>query len=383
MSKLKKGLTLLSLGWVLFLAVGQVGWGASENDIQQQIELTKKKLSQTKMKENKVLGSILRTQQELETINTNLERLNSNLDKTEQRMGSIKWQLDKSQSELERIKIEIGGRKGVLDQRLVAIYKYGYQSYGEVLFTARNFSEFVSRFEMVSNYVQADLHILKALNQQQTIITQKREEIANKQQDLEDQKRTFAKLQAQNEAEQNRKISVMQDRKVELSALQNDRKVLEASLDEMERTSKEIESQIKNLQNKNRPALGSGKMIWPVPGEVTSYFGWRVHPILHKKKYHSGLDIGAPMGTTIVAADAGVVIFCGRNGGYGNMIVLDHGNEVSTVYAHCSVLIVKNGQTVAKDETLGKVGSTGLSTGPHLHFEVRKNGVPVDPLSSL
>jgi murein DD-endopeptidase MepM/ murein hydrolase activator NlpD len=383
MSKLKTGVSLLSFGLVLFLAVGTVSWGANEEDIHKKIEQTKKKLSQTKMKENKVLGSLLRTQQELETINTNLERLNFNLDKTVQRMDNIKLQLDNAQEELERIKIEIGGRKGVLDERLIAIYKYGYQSSLEVLFRAKNYSEFISRFEMVSYYVRADIHILKTLQQQQSIITQKRAEIADKQSELLDQKITFSKLQAQNEAEQNRKISMMQDKKVELSALQNDRKVLEASLDEMERTSKEMEAQIKNLQNKNHPALGSGKLIWPVSGEITSYFGWRFHPILHKKKFHSGLDIAAVMGTPIEAADAGVVIFCGRNGGYGNMIALDHGNEISTVYGHCSVILVTNGQTVAKGETIGKVGSTGFSTGPHLHFEVRKEGVPVDPLSSL
>jgi murein DD-endopeptidase MepM/ murein hydrolase activator NlpD len=319
----------------------------------------------------------------LEIISNNIDKLNNNLDKTQSRINVIENQLDGAQAELERIKFEIGGRKGVLDHRLIAIYKYGYQSSMEVLFRSKSFSEFVYRFEMVSSYVTADLQMLKALQQQQSVIAQKRTEITDRQQELLDQKKAYAKLQVQNQLEQNKRISIMQDKKEELSALQKDRKLLEASLDEMERTSKEMEAQIKNLQNKNHSALGTGRLMWPVTGRITSYFGWRVHPILHKKKYHSGLDIAVGTGTPIAAADTGVVIFCGRNGGYGNMIALDHGNEISTVYAHCSVLLVTNGQTVAKGDTIGKVGSTGFSTGPHLHFEVRKNGVPVNPMSSL
>jgi murein DD-endopeptidase MepM/ murein hydrolase activator NlpD len=383
MSKLITGVPILSFGLILLLTAGSIGWTANEDDIQRKIEQTRRQLSQTKQKENKVLGSLLRTQQELDTINTNLERLNLNMGKTESRMDIINTQLDNAQVELEKIKIKIGGRKGVLDQRLIAIYKNGYQSNLEVLFRSKNFSEFIFRFDMVSSYVQADIHIIQSLREQQELIAQKRAEIGGKQQELLDQKQTYSRLQAQNQVEQNRKILMMRNKKEELSVLQTNRKVLEASLDEMERTSKEMEAQIKNLQNKNRSALGSGRLIWPINGKITSYFGWRVHPILHKKKYHSGLDIAADTGTPIAAADAGAVIYSGRNGGYGNMIALDHGNGISTVYGHCSALLVTIGQNVAKGEIIGKVGSTGFSTGPHLHFEVRKEGVPVDPLSSL
>ncbi|HBE78798.1 MAG TPA: hypothetical protein DDW65_13635 [Firmicutes bacterium] len=383
MFKHKTGVSLLSFGLIFCLASASLGWAATQAEIESKIEQTRKKLNQTRQKERKVLGNMLQTQEDLEKINNNLARLNVNLGKTEQQMSVFKAQLDNAQSQLDKIEIQIGGRKGVLDQRLIAIYKYGYQSNLEILFGAKNFSEFVYRFEMVGNYVRTDLHIINALKEQQTLIAEKRAEIADKHQALQDQRSTYTKLQAQKQAEQNTKIHLMTNQKDELSALQNNRKLLETSLDEMEQTSKEMEEQIKNLQNKNNTALGSGKFIWPVKGRITSYFGWRFHPILRKKKYHSGLDIAQPTGTPIAAADAGVVIFCGRNGGYGNMIALDHGNSISTVYGHCSEILVTNGQTVAKGDTIGKVGSTGLSTGPHLHFEVRKKGVPIDPLSLL
>jgi murein DD-endopeptidase MepM/ murein hydrolase activator NlpD len=379
----KTGGVWMGFGLILFVSFVPMSWAVNEEDIQSKIVQTRKKLTQTKQRERRVLGNLLKAQEELDKINSNLERINVNLDRTEHRMDVVNEELGKAQSELENIKNAIGGRKGVLDQRLITIYKYGYQSYLEVLFQSKNFDEFLYRFDMVSSFVRTDIHIIQSLREQQEIITQKRSEISGKQQELLDQKKAFAELQVKNQAEQNRKIRMMRDTKEELTALQKDRRVLEESLDEMERTSKEMEAQIKNLQDKNKTALGSGRMIWPIRGRITSYFGWRFHPILRKKKYHSGLDIASDMGTPIAAADSGIVIFCGRNGGYGNMIALDHGNEISTVYGHCSVLLVTLGQTVSKGEIIGKVGSTGYSTGPHLHFEVRKEGVPVDPLSSL
>ncbi len=383
MPKEKMGIFFLVLVLTSVLSFTSVGWSEDEDDLQQQIEQTKKKLSQTKMKENTVLGSLLRTQQELERINSSLDRLSNNLDRTEQRMEIITNQLNNAEAELERIKIDIGGRKGVLDQRLIAIYKYGYQSCLEVLFTAKSFSEFISRFEMIGDFVRGDIHILRTLQRQQDLIAKKRAEISQKQQELHDQKRLYSRLQAQTEANQNRKISALQDTKEQLSELQNDRRKLEEALDELEQTSKAMEAEIRNYQNKNKTALGTGVYIWPTPGRITSYFGYRYHPLLRKRKYHSGLDIAAPVGTPVKAADTGIVIFAGRNGGYGKMIAIDHGNEISTVYGHCSVLLVSKGQKVTQGEVIAKVGSTGLSTGPHLHFEVRKDGVPIDPLSVL
>ncbi|MGE5583592.1 MAG: M23 family metallopeptidase, partial [Bacillota bacterium] len=160
-------------------------------------------------------------------------------------------------------------------------------------------------------------------------------------------------------------------------------KALEESLDELEETSKQVEAQIKEYQSQNHVALGTGKYIWPVNGRITQMFGWRRHPILRKREFHTGLDISVPLGTEIAAADSGVVIFSGFNGGYGKMITIDHGSSFSTLYAHTSLILVDKGQTVTKGQIIAKAGSTGLSTGPHLHFEIRKNGAPVNPLNYL
>jgi murein DD-endopeptidase MepM/ murein hydrolase activator NlpD len=367
---------------LLVIFIGSaVGYGASQDEIQDRINRTKKKLSETKRREKSVLGSLLSTQQELEEISDNLNRISFNLGNTEHRIGIIKIQLSNAQSDLEKIKIEIGGREGVLDQRLIAIYKYGYQSSLEILFDSKNFAEFINRFEMISGFVKGDLRILQTLQLQQDLIAKKRKEIAQKKEELELQKNAFARLQIQNKQQQSRQLTAIQTKKQELSILQNDRKALEGALDELEQTSKELEAQIRNYQNQNQIALGTGNYVRPVQGSITSYFGYRFHPILRKRKYHSGIDISASYGSPVSAADSGVIVFAGRNGGYGKMIIIDHGSGISTVYGHCSLLQVDQGQTVTQGQIIAQVGSTGLSTGPHLHFEVRKNGVPEDPLS--
>ena len=131
------------------------------------------------------------------------------------------------------------------------------------------------------------------------------------------------------------------------------------------------------------PASGSGVLSWPVNGVVTSPFGYRIHPIFHVRKLHTGVDLHAGMGVSIHAAGAGTVVSAGWRGGYGKCVVVDHGGGLATLYAHQSQILVSVGQKVKRGEVIGKVGSTGYSTGPHLHFEVRVNGSPVNPLNYL
>ena len=132
------------------------------------------------------------------------------------------------------------------------------------------------------------------------------------------------------------------------------------------------------------PSLaGTGSVGWPVSGTITSPFGMRFDPVQHRYQLHSGLDIAAPQGTTISAAADGRVIYASWYGGYGNAIIIDHGGGISTLYAHCSQIFVGVGQDVQRGQAIGAVGMTGDATGPHVHFEVRRDGKPVDPLGYL
>ena len=157
---------------------------------------------------------------------------------------------------------------------------------------------------------------------------------------------------------------------------------LEKQEDSLIADSNAIEKQIVSLQSNGKYTGGS--MGWPVPGYTKfSKYGMRMHPILKKKKLHTGIDIGCKTGDKIVASNDGTVIFSGVKGGYGNAVIIDHGGKISTLYGHNSKLLVKVGDKVKKGEQIAKAGSTGLSTGPHCHFEVRVNGKPVDPAPYL
>ncbi|NLY76242.1 MAG: peptidoglycan DD-metalloendopeptidase family protein [Firmicutes bacterium] len=374
---------LIVLLLIFLCSFASVGWTITEEELETKIDQTKKKLTQTKIKEHSVLGNLNRSQQELDKISANLQRLDSRIGITQKNIEFIKSKINNTEEELERLESEINKQQEVLSKRILAIYKYGYQSYLEILFTAKDFGEFLTRFDMVRRFVVADIQAINALREQQKLISQKKEEILLQHQDLEKQKQLYSRLQNQNKYEQSRYMAKIQSAQQELIKIQNDRLLLEKALDELEELSRSMESQIRGIQDKSKKGLGSGKYIWPVSGDITSYFGYRMHPILKKRKYHSGIDIAAGMGTPIKASDYGVVIFSGRNGGYGLMIVLDHGAGISTVYAHCSRLLVSKGETVSQGQVIAHVGSTGLSTGPHLHFEVRKDGVPVDPLKYI
>ena len=164
---------------------------------------------------------------------------------------------------------------------------------------------------------------------------------------------------------------------------QNYQKQKQAQIDEMTAQYKAINTQILELLNQgiDTEYIG-GELAWPVPGytRITSEYGMRVHPITGQYKLHTGVDISAPMGANFIAANDGIVVKAEYNTAYGRMVIIDHGGGISTLYAHGSEILVEVGQTVKRGDSILKVGSSGYSTGPHAHFEVRINGVVTDPM---
>lgn len=183
-----------------------------------------------------------------------------------------------------------------------------------------------------------------------------------------------------------------------IQRLSSDRLALEAAQNQLEKDSKNLEgliqqkvaeakareaAQAKTNSRRNILIKGTGLFAFPSNAPTSSPFGWRVHPILGYRRFHAGLDFAASYGSTIRAADSGTVIFAGWYGGYGRTVIINHGGGITTLYGHASELYVSEGQTVQRGQAIASVGSTGLSTGPHLHFEVRRNGTPVNPADYL
>ena len=160
---------------------------------------------------------------------------------------------------------------------------------------------------------------------------------------------------------------------------------LKASTTALPLSAENIASMLRSLQNAGGMpgGGGTGKFIWPVQGEITSYYGWRTHPIFGTTRYHSGYDIACDTGTPIAAADSGTVVYSGWLGGYGYCVMIDHGGGLVSLYGHNSELWVSEGQYVQQGQTIALAGSTGWSTGPHCHFEARLNGELTDPMNYL
>ena len=246
-----------------------------------------------------------------------------------------------------------------------------------VLLQSQNLNEFLDRRHQLKRLYKADQQLLSSFKQDTDRIDQQRDRV-------EQQKNQIALLNQQLLAQKTEFEAQAGSQQTMIERLRSDRRALEVAETQLLQDSHNIGLLIQQRVGSGGIAFrGTGQMIAPCLGEITSGFGWRMHPILGYQRFHSGIDFGADYGTVINAADSGTIIFAGWYGGYGNAVIIDHGGGITTLYGHTSELYVSEGQTVQRGQAIAAVGSTGLSTGPHLHFEVRQNGDPVDPATYL
>jgi murein DD-endopeptidase MepM/ murein hydrolase activator NlpD len=338
-----------------------------------------KKLEQVQQEQQRRESQLKEVQQQKNNLIKELERLNNQLNEAENQLGQVERDIEATRKELERVtkeleeaQKELEKRDDLYKQRLRAMYKNSGYGYLEVLLNAENFSDFVSRFYLVRKVAAYDISILEELKEYRDLVQAKEDEVKEKE---------VRMLSLRNDLRNKRDEikTVTASRNNALAKVRNEEKELDKMLAELERTSKQITQTILSLAQKGE--FIGGKFVWPAPGYnyITSDYGWRVHPIYKTRKYHAGIDIRVPWGKKIVAAGAGKVIYANTYGGYGKTVIIDHGGGITTLYAHNSSLNVKVGTVVTAGTTIALAGSTGVSTGPHLHFEVRKNGEVVNP----
>lgn len=253
-----------------------------------------------------------------------------------------------------------------------------------MLLNSKSFSDLLERYAVVKQIVKYDSNRLDELR----AIA---EQIAAIKEELESEKATLVSLKADETAEKNTLESKRAESQAIIDSLQSDKSSLEKALADQEAAEAAARAEIKRLAEQQAaaarssgstsvPSKYSGTMIAPASGPVTSPYYMRVHPVTGKLRQHTGIDYGAPYGSDIVAAASGTVLVAGYNsGGYGNYVVINHGGGITTLYAHASRLCVSAGQSVSQGQVIAKVGSTGMSTGPHLHFEVLVNGAHTNP----
>ena len=340
------------------------------NSVQQQIEAQQRKAELARRKEQTIAEQLRAIQQELDTAEDEYEAVNDQLENTEQH---IKANVELSNRLTKKLEVQTK----TLHRRIRDIYKNGQVNYLDVLLGAKDFNDFVGRMDILKKILAYDNALIQGTKADRETLRKAKEQ-------LEADRAKIVELRKLAAAKREQVASRRQERRGVLNAATYERETAERAYRELIETSRQIEQLIKRIQSGEKNIGGStGTMTWPAEGEITSPFGWRVHPIFGTQRLHTGIDIGADYGDAIRAADGGVVIHADWMGGYGNAVIIDHGNGISTLYAHNSQLLVDEGQTVAKGQTVARCGSTGYSTGPHLHFEVRQNGSPVNPLNYL
>ena len=306
-------------------------------------------------------------------------------------LADVNKALKSKTDELAKTELDLQAQRGWLDYRVVSVYKSGGQlAYLAAFLKPESISQFLGRIDMMSAILAQDNKVIAQISALKVTVAAETQALEAEQAQVaafeQAQKATTVDLKAlatQRQNEMNHLESARSAKQKIVEKAESDKAAWTKQEDQLQAESDQITALLKKVSGSGTAPQGKGVLGWPVNGEVTSGFGYRMHPIFHVRKMHTGVDISAGMGTPIKAAAAGTVIFAGWRGGYGQAVIISHGNGLATLYAHQSKLLVSVGDKVKRGEVIGKVGSTGYSTGPHLHFEVRVNGNPVDPMGYL
>lgn len=333
-------------------------------------------------------------------VETAVDSLDGRLSLLDGRISTLKEDLTAAQQkvallseDLQDVLSELGESTDRFTDRAVEAYKSGPGAYVETVLSSTSFSDVVDRVAYWEAALDFDSELIDRITSLRDETEMRREVILEKQQEITEAKRRLEADRAEIadvRAQQAEVLAVRESlllEKQDLLAGVEAKKAYYSSLqDQLEEESARIESIIAAAAaapSSGSAPVGGGQLGWPANGPLTSPYGYRTHPIFGDSRLHTGIDIGAGYGSPVFAAGTGTVSYVGSMSGYGNVIIIDHGGGLATTYNHLSSQSVSQGATVQRGTTIGAVGCTGYCTGPHLHFEVRVNGGPVDPMPYL
>jgi|YelNatPaOPRAMG01_1025707.scaffolds.fasta_scaffold13538_1 murein DD-endopeptidase MepM/ murein hydrolase activator NlpD len=338
--------------------------------LQSQIRKKRTQIRIVKRKERNAIASVT-------TVERRLMLTENRLSAARDRLSFLEREHRKLTRRIQRTEASLNARRDLLAVRIRQNYEQGNMNYAQVLFRSRSFNDYLSRSYYVQRIVESDEQLVQGIKADHVRLLADQKRLMEQETEQRNIKQTLGQLSSQyaSDADQKRQL---------LHSIQQSRDELEQELDLLEQESSQIETMIRATEEtpSGRARMLQpyhGFFIRPAEGPITSPFGMRFHPILHCYRMHTGVDIGARYGSPIIAAAAGVVIYASYMRGYGNTVILDHGGGLSTLYAHCSALLVRVGEHVLQGQEIARVGATGLATGPHLHFEIRRNGHPIKP----
>ncbi len=343
-----------------------------------ELDSVQQRMQQAQQQQENTSQQIIWAKGDIRKVTALLAQLQKDIVELEKRADALQKDIDKNQAQLNVKRGEMEGRLKIYRARLRQIYENGQINYLDVLLGAKDFGDFASRMYLLQKIVQSDLDLVATVRREADAIQKRQDRLDSQMKEIQKDRADLEKKKA--DAEQ------MKEQRARLlyKAEEEKRKAGE-EYDRMLAISDNIKALLQSLESSSSMPSngGNGSFIWPCSGPITSYYGWRTHPIFGTRRYHSGLDIGVDTGTPIHAAANGVIIYSGWMGGYGYAIMIDHGGGLTTIYGHNSRLAVSEGQHVTQGQVVAYAGSTGYSTGPHCHFEVRLHGEVVSPLNYL
>lgn len=386
---------------------------SQRDEAQKQLDDLKSKKSQITAQQDELKEKISKLETESAGYEDQKRALDEKVELTLQEIDNIKSQIATYDTLIEEKEMELqDARDNQADQlerykaRIRAMEENGNMSYYEILFSAKNFSELLNKISDMQEIMEYDNMVADQLQEAAEAVENAKVRLEETQAELEITKAELDEMRVQLEADVDAAQAKIDQLKAnigqsedEIKALEEDAARLEEDITSKTQSVKELDSSIQAAIAASKAAgtptytppagsppsgakIGSGMFIWPTSSyTVTSNYGYRIHPITGSHRLHAGVDIGAPTGTPIYAAADGVVVTSVYSNSYGNYILINHGGGIYTLYAHASALYVSAGAVVIQGQTIAAVGSTGNSTGPHLHFEVRVNGSTVNPLN--
>lgn len=367
---------------IMLLLISNLGvstiYAAELTDLQEQQTQVQANQDMATTQLQAVKEELTQNLQQVQELNNNIAQYEAEINNYNGQIVNLQNDISKTEEEIKKAEENYKTQKKLLDDRLITMYEAGTTEYLDVVLSSKTITEFLSNYYLLSILADSNVDFLDTIEKQKKIIEEQKKK-------LEEQKK-----QVNTSKEEKEKAAIILEntrvmKNTYTSQLTDQEKQIQSEIDAYQTQLNQLEAEIQAITANSliiNPNYIGGEMLWPVPGytKLSSTFKMRVHPITGVYKLHTGIDIPAPIGTNFLAANEGIVVKASYNSAYGNMVMVDHGGGVSTLYAHGDQIMVTLGQTVKKGDVVLKTGNTGNSTGPHAHFEVRINGTPVDPL---
>jgi len=344
------------------------------NAVQQKKNEQQQKINQAEKKQQNAMDEKSEIEKKIDAAQTEIDTIQKDIDDASERIAQKEEELalaeEKAENQYETMKM-----------RLRTMYEDNSSSYISLIFSGETLSDVFSYIELIKQLLNYD-------NNMYDNLLDTKNTIENAKIDIELEKEKYEENQNSVISKRNELKQLEANLESTISKLESDIEAYKKAYAAFEREEAALKAEIAatlKTSSSGGANYSGGKLAWPTPGYtyITSPYGYRLHPTLKVYKLHTGMDTGAPMNATVVAAEAGQVVTAKYNNAYGNYIVINHGGGLSTLYAHNTTLLVSAGQQVSRGQAIAKVGSTGFSTGPHCHFEVLVNGVCTDPMAYL